>query len=358
MLPILTLALSLGASAAEPEPPPVHPGFTRLVLGLTGGAIAVGSMADLVVAGDSTNAGDPMYALAGVGLVAIAGSVAGSVADALTAHPDVPVADRLSRPMVRLSVSPGGTPALGETVPWGLGLRLDPTWRPVDGLQVQPHLGVSLPLGDTVTVDPVATTGTGDTTFAEGLRSRRWRLSAGTEVAWTVPRSGAMGTVEIRARPTWELRRRTLRRGHDDAQIVEHEALFPLNLGLRWHVAPRQRFTAYLGPRIDWISFSDPGSTELRRGGPVWGTFYGEAWWQLDLPLTSQLTGRLNAGYIHSNLDNERFDVGAVVGYFGPLEVALDLRHVPTGVQLTVGSRIGTGGGPFLEVGWLPGGGS
>ena len=145
--------------------------------------------------------------------------------------------------------------------------------------------------------------------------------------------------------------------------MVEHSALYPATLGLRWHVSPRQRFTFYAGPRIDWISFSDPGDLDLRRGRASLGSFYAEGWWQLDIPFAplgrknTNVTGRLNLGYIHSNLDGQRFDFGSVVGYFGPVELSFDLRvrriGSPVAFQLTAGYRLSAGGGVFLELGFV-----
>ncbi len=363
---------SLKACCVSGEEECVHPGLSRLLLGVAGGVSFATGAGMFLFAGDSLNAGDPMAQLVGVGLVGTGGSILGMLADLVTPRPAVRVLDRPARPTVRLSLTPGGTTTMDEVSPYGLGLRMDPSIQLGRYLQVQPHVGVSLGLGNSRHVQPIpgGTLAPGqESGFAIALRTWRMRMSAGAELAWKLPyplgvkRPLYAGRIEIRWKPWWELRRRVLQPGEATKQVVEHSAVYPVNLGFRWHVAPRQRITVIAGPRFDWISFSDPGSTELRRGRGIIGAFYGEAWWQLDVPFTpleqrkTSVSGRLNVGYIHSNLDGQRLDVGAIVGYFGPLEMSFDLRirkvGAPVAVQVTGGYRLATGGGPFVELGFV-----
>ena len=203
-----------------------------------------------------------------------------------------------------------------------------------------------------------------------GREARHGQLSLGAEAALRVRRSATgegRPRLELRWRPTLEVRRRTLFPGQDNAQRTQHIALMPANLGMRWHVSPRHRFTWFVGPRFDWIGFSEPGSTQLvGNQGPLWGTFYGEAFYQMDMPITRRetawsVTGRLNLGYIHSNLDGVSFDTGAIIGFFGPVDVSYDFRFrrrgAPWAWQLTLGNRLGTGGGAYLQLGAVVGGG-
>jgi hypothetical protein len=334
----------------------VHPGLSRLLLAGVGGAMLTFGATTFLVTGDSLEAGDPQAPVMGTGLIALSGAALGAVADALTPGPPGLVHDRPMRPLVRLGFDPDSSYR-------GLGVQVDPTLNLGQRLILQPHLGLSADLGSSEAVDA------GTEVVAPPLRSRRTKVSAGAELSLRFPyplpvrRPLYTGAMELRYKPTWELRRRTLHPGEGNAQIVEHMALYPATFGLRWHVSPRQRYTLYMGPRVDWISFSDPGSTTLRRGGASLGRFYGEAWWQLDVPLAgsqgkTSATGRFNLGYIHSMLDNQRFDSGAVVGYFGPVELSFDvvLRRAgsPLGVQLTVGYCVATGGGAFFEIGLAP----
>lgn len=346
----------------------VDPGLSRALLAGAGTLGVAAGGTTFMVTGDSLSAGDPQGALMGVGFVGLSGAALGAVAEALTPGPPTPVDDRPSRPWVRLAWSPGGSSVQGQTVPQGLGLRLDPSLDLGHGLELQPHLGGSLDLGEHTYVDPGVPGVQSSETFPVVLRTFSRQLSAAAELSWALPspllRRHPLyaGALELRYRPTWELRRRTLHPGEDRQQVVEHMAAYPLNLGLRWHLSPRQRYTVYLGPRVDWVGYTEPGGDDLLRGSATVGSFYGEAWWQLDLPLGTtrggtRATGRLNLGYIHSNLDGQRLDASAVVGYFGPVELSFDLRLRRQGgsaIQLTSGYRVATGGGAFVELGWIP----
>lgn len=359
---------SLRACCVPGEEHCVHPGLSRALLGGIAGTSVVGGGAALLFLGDGLNAGDPQAVFGGLGVIGLSGALFGALADALTPGPAGTVHDRPSRPTVRVSLTPGGTRTLDEVSPYGLGLRVDPTLR-FGVVSLQPHLGVSFDLGPSSSVEAVAAPTSGqESGFPVVLRDWRFRASVGAELAVRLPypvggKPMYTGAAELRWAPRWELRRRTLHPGEANVQVIEHSALYPVNLGIRWHVAPRQRFTFYMGPRLDWISFSEPGSTDLRRGRFALGSFYGEAWWQLDIPFSPRgqraalVSGRLNLGYIHSNLDGQRLDFGAVVGFFGPIEVSFDLRirkrDSPVALQLTAGARVAKGGGPFLEVGFV-----
>ncbi|MCO4771592.1 MAG: hypothetical protein KDA24_16285 [Deltaproteobacteria bacterium] len=362
---------SLRACCVPGEDECTHPGMSRLMLGISGGAAFAAGAGTFLWVGDSLHSGDPQSAVLGVGLIGLGGSLVGMIADWMTPGSGGRVHDRPGRPTVRLTVSPGGTSTLDEAAPYGLGIRVDPTIALNARVSLQPHLGVSMGLGNSAHVAPVvgAVSSDQESAFPVVLRTWKMKVTAGAELAVRLPYPLAVkrpmytGAVEVRWKPMWELRRRTLQPGAANVQIVEHNALYPVNLGLRWHVAPRQRFTFYAGPRIDWLSFSDPGDIELRRGKATMGTFYGEAWWQLDIPFSplgrrkTSVNGRLNVGYIHSHLDGQRLDVGAIVGYFGPVELSFDLRirkvNAPVAVQVTAGYRLATGGGPFVELGFV-----
>lgn len=372
--PDLDSCPSLKRCCAEGEEDCTHPGAARgLLFVTTGGAAALGTVGFLTV-GDSLNAGDPFSQMIGVGGVGLLGSGLGAIFGLLAPNGETSVDDHPGRPTFRLALSPGGSSILDESSPYGLGLSIDPRIDLGPMVDLQPHLALSIGLGTSSDVDPRPqhddVIDGQDTTFPVALETWRMKLSAGAELSVRLPyplavrRPAFTGRLELRYRPQWELRRRVLHPGDDDrSQVVEHNALYPATFGLRWHVSPRQRFTVYVGPRIDWIAFSDPGTGELRRGGANLGTLLAEAWWQLDVPFTphghraTSVTGRLNLGYVHSNLDGVGFDLGAIVGYFGPVELSFDLRlrkrGSPIAVQLTAGVLVGAGGGPFLEVGFV-----
>jgi len=260
---------------------------------------------------------------------------------------------------------------LDEAAPYGLGVALDPSFEVDPYLSIRPHFSFSTSLGVSQDVDPrpqhtEAIDGQ-DSTFPVALRRWKMKVSAGMEVRMKLPyptllpARSFMGRIELRYRPRWELRRRVVQPGASDHQATEHHALYPATFGFRWHLSPRQRFTLWLGPRIDFIGFTNPGSTELRRGQGNVGSFHAEAWYAIDIPFTPEqgmktsVTGQLNVGYVHSNLDGSGFDITAAIGFFGPIEVSFDLRlrrmGAPVAAQLTAGMIIGTGGGPFVELG-------
>jgi hypothetical protein len=60
---------------------------------------------------------------------------------------------------------------------------------------------------------------------------------------------------------------------------------------------------------------------------------------------------------VHSNLDGKSLDIGAIVGFFGPVNVSWDLRiraaDAPVAVQITAGVWVSDGPAPYLELGFV-----
>jgi hypothetical protein len=197
------------------------------------------------------------------------------------------------------------------------------------------------------------------------LRQRRLSVGLGVDLAVALPypvlaprRSARLGAAELRWRPEVQIRRDAFAPGTSQATILERTMLLPLTVGVRWHLSARQRFTLYAGPRFDLVAFSDLGSDRLRRGGVQTGPLYGEAWYDVDVPLTPRprrdgrprkldANGQLTLGYIHSKLDGNGFDLGPVIGFLGPLHVGWATRLRPLGAplaaQLGAFARIGNG---------------
>ncbi len=361
---------SFGRCCVEGEAFCIHPAAGRGVL--AAGSLAGAGIGGLVylTAGDSLRSGEPFTQMMGLGAIGLAGAGIGAIAGRLAPRGELTVPDRPSTPTLTFGLSPHGTSTLDELAPYGVRVALDPTFE-LDGIAtIRPHVGFSTGLGAAQHVDPrpqhVAAIEGQDATFPVVLRTWSMKLSAGAELSLKLPYPALapartyMGRVELRYRPRWELRRRVLQPGAADHQAIEHHALYVATFGLRWHLSPRQRFTLWLGPRIDAIAFTDPGSTRLRHGTPNFGSFLAEAWYQLDIPFTPEdgmkthVAGRINLGYVHNNLDGQGFDFGAVVGFFGPIEVSFDLRlrrlGSPVAAQLTAGMILGVGGGPFVEL--------
>lgn len=396
LLVLIATLLALPAHAQPPEPPAIdfenptacpslqrccvagvepcyHPGLSRALLAGGSGLGFLGGFLGYE-AGDSLGVGDPFAQMVGVGLIGLAGAGIGSLLGLLSPRGETRVHDRPGRPTFRLKLTPGGSTILDETAPYGLSLAFDPTIQLGDVFQIQPHVAGSFGLGERADVDPrpqlQAFRQGQDALFPVTLTKTRVKFTAGAEMSWRlpyplpgVPKPAFAGRFELRYRPRVEVRRVTRHPGESAEQITEHIAVYPALLGFRWHLSPRQRFTFLASPRVDWISFSNPGSTELRRGPPVLGGFYAEAWYQVDVPLTplertkTSVSGRFNLGYVHSKLDGEAFDVGAIIGFFGPVNVSWDFRirrrDAPVAIQLSAGIWLTEGGGPYVEIGFV-----
>lgn len=362
---------SLEPCCVPGEQPCHHPGAARGLLSAASGVGLGLGVTGFTVLGDSLGSGEPYGAVAGAGFIGLAGVGLGAIVGALSARGETAVPDRPGRATLRVGLTPGGTSNFDESVPWGLRVAFDPTLALHDAISLQPHLALSGGLGTVVDVDPrpqLQSEASGqEGTFAPVRRQRSLKFVGGAELTLRLPyplpvnRPAHTGPVEIRWRPTVEVRRRTWEPGSDKAQAVEHVALLPGYFGLRWHVSPRQRFTFFAGPRVDWIGFTDPGDAAMRRGPPVQVAFAAEAWYQLDLPMTpagggaTHVAGRLNLGYVHSRLDGRSLEFGPMVGFLGPLNVSFDLRvrkrGAPVALQVTGGWWIGVGGGPYVELG-------
>ena len=370
-----------GACCVAEEDACWHPAAGRGLQALVTGSVALAGGAGLGSLGDSMRVGDPLPQMIGVGAVGLIGNGLGAIAALISPGGEGAVADSPRRPTLSLRLSPGGGTTLDEQVPYGLSFSVDPRISLHERVAVSPHFGVSFQLGRSTQVDPrpqhVLPLEAQESTFPEVLESWNFKLSAGGELGVLLPYPALVpsplgsGALELRWFPRFEVRRREVTTG-GGSQAIQHVALYPLTLGLRWHASPRQRFTCYVGPRIDWQGYSESGSTELGLRTARLGPLYAEAWWELDIPLTPEggraahLYGRLNLGYIHSNLDGKGLDAGSIVGYFGPVEVSFDLRIRKRGakmaLQITAGAQIASGGGPFVKIGWVapsqPGGGS
>lgn len=369
--PERTACPDLAPRCVSGEDPCVHPGAARaLLLAFGGGSAGVGAVGWLV-GGDTLGSGDPYGGLIGVGGVAGLGAGLGALMGLLSPQGETRVSDRPARPTFRLHADPGAPAVFGEAAPFSLGVAVDPTVRFGDLITLQPHAGARFDLGPGTHVDPRPQAAGA---FPTAMGYHRVRASVGAELTlhlpYPLPRPAAMkgpdrrlyaGRFEIKFRPRLEVRRRVLRLGASDQQIQEQVSALPLLVGFRWHVSPRQRFTTLVGPRLDWMGLSDPGDDAVVFGNPVTGSFYAEAWYQVDVPMTPRgqtptaVNGRFNLGYIHSMLDGQTLDVGAIIGFLGPVDLSFDLRvrkrGAPLAIQFTGGVRLTRGGGPYVEIG-------
>lgn len=337
-----------------------------LSLGVAGGAVAAGLLFGL---GDRLVQADPATLLVGASALAGAGALVGTIAARLDRDgPALP--DRLRPPTASLVQSYAGPRVLDETPAHGTLLRLAPNvFLPHGDGRLRPfgHVGGWLvPVREVdprpqFTAVPPGQLGTAPRV----LRQRRLSLGLGVDLAVALPypvlaphRSARLGAAELRWRPEVQIRRDTFAPGTPQASTLARTMLLPLTVGVRWHLSPRQRVTLYMGPRFDLVAFSDPGSARLRRGGAQVGPLYGEAWYDVDVPLdghprrdgrprTLAATGQLTLGYVHAKFDGHGFDLGPVIGFLGPVHVGWSTRLRPAGArlaaQLGAFARIGSG---------------
>jgi len=345
-----------------------------LSLGLAGGAISAGLLFGL---GDRLVQTDPATLLVGAGTLAGVGAIAGAIAGRLGADgPALP--DRLRPATVSLAQSYTGPRFLDEVPAHATLLRFAPNlYLPnhasVPGgaarLRLFGHVGGWLvPVREVdprpqFTEVPAGQTGTAPSV----LRQRRLSIGLGVDLAVPLPypvlaprRSARLGRAELRWRPELQIRRDRFAPGTSQATILERTMLLPLTVGVRWHLSARQRLTLYAGPRFDMVAFSDRGSDRLRRGGAQIGPLYGEAWYDIDVPLTGRprrdarprkldANGQLTLGYIHAKLDGQGFDFGPVIGFLGPIHVGWATRLRPTGASGA--ARVAAQVGAFARIG-------
>jgi hypothetical protein len=335
-----------------------------LSLGVLAGAT---SAAILFALGDRLSQSDPGTIMLGGGALAGAGAILGMIAGRVFGdRPGLP--DRVRRETLALEYRSAGTRVLDERRPGSLGLRFGPAYAFRGGGVVRLFGDVGGWLGTAKDTDPrpqfdESASGSGGTRPVT-LRENRFALNVGLDLVVPLPypvlRRGSahLGVAELRFRPEFQYRREWLRYGENDRRVVERTMLLPLNVGVRWHLGPRQRFTFYVGPRFDIVSYTDPGGRSLARGKPVIAPLYAEAWYDIDIPLTARprrdhrprnavVNSQLTFGYVHSRFDGRGFNFGPVIGFLGPIVTEYAIRVRPRGamaaMQAGLGMVIGNG---------------
>lgn len=359
------------AACAPNVDPCVRPRPARallLGLGLLGGLTSAGLLFGL---GDRLVQADPATLLVGLGGLAGAGALVGALAGRLGAD-GTAAPDRLRPPTASLAYDYRGPQILDEARPHSMTLRFAPNlFLPHDHgrLRVFGHFGGWLNPAREVDPRPQNTEAIegAQGTAPSVLRQRHLTLGVGLDLAVALPypvlsprRSAHLGPAELRYRPQVQVRRDRFAPGTGQATVLERTIVLPLTVGARWILSPRQRVTFYVGPRFDFVAFSDPGGGSLRRGGAQIGPLYGEAWYDLDVPLQRHArrvvaTGQLNLGYVHGRFDGQGFNFGPVIGFLGPIHVGWSTRLRPVGaplaVQLGAFARLGSGTTTGLELG-------
>jgi hypothetical protein len=259
-----------------------------------------------------------------------------------------------------------GTPAnLGETQPNAMLLTFAPNYffpRSGGRARLFGHFGGQLWTERETDPRPQAAEANGGTAPVV-LRERQFSTGVGIDLAVGMPypaikRSRFLGPAQLRWRPEVQIRRDTIAPGSATEHVIERTMFLPLTVGVRWIVSPRQRFTLYFGPRFDFVAFSQPGSRRMHRGPPHLGALYGEAWYDVDFPMTlrprrdgqarrASVNSQLSLGYVHSRFDGNGFNFGPVIGFLGPVHVRWATRVRPNGwkVALQPGAGVAIGSG-------------
>ncbi len=340
----------------------------RLLLALTGLALGGAGAALFLTLGDSVGAGDPAGLMIGAGMTAIGGATLGSIF-ALVDHDRPTDADRLRPATLSLGYGLGPRPALGERTPGALRLRVAPTYWIAPGARVRLLAHVGGLAGTQAHVDPRPQLSDADGAFPTALRERRLDIGVALDSAIALPyptlapeRSARLGGAELRWKPEAQIRRHTYNPQTPEEELLERVMLLPLTIGARWNVSSRQRFTVYAGPRFDFTSHRGSGSAQqtLRRGAPAAGPFYGEVWYELDVPFATRsgrtrVNGQLGLGYVHSRFDGRGLNLDAALGFLGPLHLRWAMRFRPprarVAAQAGAGVILGNGAAVTLSLG-------
>lgn len=353
---MLALGLCLLAAplAHEGEPglkdelvPPTHAAQMRRRLrraGLAG--MAVGGLWYLAI-GDTLGAGDPASLIAGAGLVATTGALAGGAVAVLDPR-EPPMDWEASGPPLQLNWGLDGSNTYGERNPGGLGLEMAPRFVVADHMTLIAGMEFRSLLGSELQVDSRPQ---GD--FDTALERWSWGLDVTPELRWY--HEG----FDLRLRPMVLTRQEATTYADGSGRQIRRQAIMPVTLGARFYLSGRQRFAVYVGPRWDRLTWTEGG--EWADGDLRLGPLYGEAFYTLNLP-HSELPGglqgasRLRIGYEHSNFDGQGFDFGASIGFFGPVTLRYDMQlrrpNWKSGVQVGVQGTLNQGGGVALTLGW------
>ncbi len=357
----LLLIATLGLARAQdlPAPDPVaerveQDASNRKALRRAGAAgILVGGLWWLAW-GDTFNVGDPASLLAGMGLIAAGGAVVGGSVD-LLADGGLPLEQRVQTPPIALYAGPGGTSILGEARPPSLGMSLGPGLRLGEGALLVLGGDLHGSLGATVDVDP-RVQGSFDAALSQ--RSWGWDLDPELRLEPAVLAGSGEGHWQLRVRPWVRQRSHSLAYADDSSRDFRRSSIAP-QLGLHWRLSGRQSFTAYVGPRWDFTSWSE--GQERGSLSPRLGPIVGEARYDIHTeglgwsPGGWSTRGRLRFAYVHDSFDGQGMDWGAAIGFFGPLVLRYDHMFVapkrPLGFQVGLGWTLGEGGGLGLQVG-------
>lgn len=335
--------------------PCVRPGPARAVLLSLGVLAGATSAAILFALGDRLSQSDPGTIMVGAGALAGLGSILGMIAGR-TLGDGPALRDRVRRETLGLEYRSAGTRVIDERRPGTMALRFAPLFAFPGGGVMRIIGEIGGWLGTARETDPRPQ---GGGARAVTLEQNKFSLNLGLDFVVGLPypvlRRGSahLGVMELRFKPDFQYRREWLRYGESDTRIVERTMLLPLTAGVRWHIGPRQRFTFYLGPRFDIVSYSDPGGRTIARGKPTIAPLYAEAWYDIDFALSAhprrdgrprraETNGQLTIGYVHTRFDGRGFNFGPVIGFLGPIYAQWSVRMRPRGAKTALQAAVGT----------------
>ncbi len=329
-------------------------GFRRKWLRRAGGSgVALASVWWLVL-GDSWNAGDVSTILGGLGLVAAGGAVlGGSIASVYMDESEL--AWEAGTPTLSLTPTIGGSSTVGEDSPYGLALSASPRLRLSDGAEFVLAGTVHGDLGWSRELDPRP-----QGEFETALQDRHWGLDLEPEFrAWVSP------TVQVRVRSQlWVRYDHYIYGGDLGENQLRRAAISPVMAGLSWAVSKRQRFWFLVGPRFDHLSWRAPDDAAWSSADLMLGPFAAEGAYEVHLPQSDWIPGRwefhrrLRFRYVHSRFDGDGLNSGAMIGFFGPLELRYDLRarkpEMSWALQGALTVTLSEHGGVGLSLGVVP----
>jgi len=343
------LLVALSAHAAEPPPDPERPGSQRLVLGLVGTGAMAAAAGWFFYAGDSLGAGDPAALLAGAGLIGATGALLG--AGATRIDPDESdLFGEASTPVVRLGMAYGGAAWAREKNANGLSIDVRPR-VPLGRLRITPGLTFRQSLGSTRDIDWSPQADFTRPALTESERGIDLDLEFRTRVA---------DHVDVIATPLFQTRWERFGYADGRSRRLQRSLWVPLAAGFRWRISGRQYFEAIAGPRWDQLSW---GGEDFESGSSTlfYSPLYLSARYRIQFAHPDLrgglLRSRFGIGYEHSNFDGQGTNIGASIGFMGPLKLDWDLRWTPSrgpAVQAGFNLVVADGGGIGFDIGFAP----
>lgn len=342
----------------------MRPAGPRLALVVGGLASAALGVFVYRVLHDGLQAGDPASPLIGGGFVTLIGAGAGALVAAMTPGPEGRVPAAWNDPALGVGFGPGEPePRLGVGAP-SLRWALSPSFALSPLLRIRPRIELRHDVG--VRVVPDAAGASPSAGPLGTLREDHARLGVDLWLTPPMPAASRPGpfSFALGLRHRAGILRAEEGRVAADRGAVEFVGVEPATLGLSLLPSARQRLDLWMGLRLDSLSFTDRGETEVHTGTPYLGDLVAEVRWTQIAPLPPgphavDAHARFELAYVHDRTEGVSFGLGAAAGFFGPLEVAATVHIGPAvgrwAVRAGVLGRIGDGGSIYGVLALVPG---